>query len=52
MEIRKADAKGRMTGFTPGTYYVLQHNSNGSITVYPQPWALPVGFDGPAKEPS
>lgn len=31
MEIRKADAKGRMTGFTPGAYYELHHTALGVV---------------------
>lgn len=43
MNIRKADSKGRLTGFEPGRHYALQHNANGSITLFPAPWSLPQG---------
>lgn len=35
MEIRKADSKGRVTGFEPQTLYVLQASENGEILARP-----------------
>ncbi|QDK01281.1 hypothetical protein SEA_WATERT_10 [Microbacterium phage WaterT] len=32
MEIRKADSKGRVTGFEPGRYYLLEQSENGDVT--------------------
>lgn len=35
MEIKKADSKGRVTGFDPQTYYQVVHERNGTISLYP-----------------
>lgn len=35
MEIRKADSKGRVTGFEPGSYYQVLRDDNGRIGVVP-----------------
>jgi hypothetical protein len=37
MEIKKADSKGRVTGFEPGRYYQVVQGENGKILVIPSP---------------
>ena len=34
MDIRKADSKGRLTGFEPGRYYTLERQYNGAIVAW------------------
>lgn len=49
MEIKKADSKGRVTGFTPGKHYVLDHSQDGVITLrmtavlHEGEWVIPLG---------
>jgi hypothetical protein len=35
MDIRKADSKGRLTGFEPGRYYSLEPQRHGHTEVWP-----------------
>lgn len=35
MEIKKADSKGRVTGFEPEVYYQVLRDDNGRIGVIP-----------------
>ena len=35
MEIKKADSKGRVTGFEPGRYYEVIRQEHGIITLAP-----------------
>lgn len=35
MEIKKADSKGRVTGFEPGAYYRVKINEYGEIGLIP-----------------
>lgn len=35
MEIRKADSKGRLTGFAPGQYYFFDATKDGKVLTTP-----------------
>lgn len=35
MEIKKADSKGRVSGFTPSTYFRVETDKYGKITLTP-----------------
>lgn len=47
MEIKKADSKGRVTGFTPDTHYFVSGPLDGSYTVKEVPVVdeMPEGYE-------
>ncbi len=49
MEVRKSDAKGRVSGFTPGTQFAVGRREDGAVLLTPLS-ALLVGEGGEAHE--